>query len=334
MASTRAELCHLLHPVALKRLAQDWLQEDIPGFDHAGFVVGDEQETAVLLCKSPGVLAGVPFFSAVFKELDCHVEWLQSEGVWLEPVATAARVRGPARRLLLGERVALNCLARCSGIATASRRVAELAQAAGWAGEVAGTRKTTPGFRLVEKYGMLVGGVSTHRFDLSGMVMLKDNHIRCSGSITQAVQDARKVGGFPLKVEVECCSLEEAQEAAQAGADIVMLDNFSPQAVHSVAQALKLEFPRLVVEASGGVTEKNVSLFFSPHVDVVSLGSLTQAFSAVDYSLKISRASSDPSNFNNSNNVDTSAAPGAMSPPAGTAVPVFSLAPGRRNFAF
>ncbi|XP_030065679.1 nicotinate-nucleotide pyrophosphorylase [carboxylating] [Microcaecilia unicolor] len=330
MASTR-ELCHVLHPVALKKLAQDWLQEDTPGFDHAGYVVGDKEKTAVLLCKSTGVLAGVPFFNAVFEELDCRVEWLQSEGVWLEPVITVARVMGPARRLLLGERVALNCLARCSGIATASRRVAEMAQAAGWNGEVAGTRKTTPGFRLVEKYGMLVGGVSTHRFNLSGMVMLKDNHICCTGNITQAVQDAKKVGGFPLKIEVECCSLEEAREAAQAGADIVMLDNFCPQALHTVAQALKLAFPRLVVEASGGVTEKNVSQFFGPHIDVVSLGSLTQSFSAVDYSLKIFRGSRDANNFNNNNNVSTSSTAGAMSSSSATGT---SFAPGRHNFAF
>ena len=171
----------------------------------------------MLLGKSRCVLAGVPFFDAVFQQLGCTVEWLAREGDVVEPPARVAVVRGPCRRLLLGERTALNCLSRASGVATAARELVALVRAAGWHGEVAGTRKTTPGFRLVEKYALLVGGASTHRMDLSAMVMLKDNHVWAAGSITAAVRQARAAAGFSTKIEVEARGLGEALEAVSRG---------------------------------------------------------------------------------------------------------------------
>ncbi|XP_068177550.1 nicotinate-nucleotide pyrophosphorylase [carboxylating]-like [Antennarius striatus] len=283
---------HLIPPHSLTRLARHWLEEDTPNFDPAGVCVGSQEVEAWLLCKTPNsVLAGSPFFSAVFTEVGCTVDWRYQEGARLGPeaVTLTAVVKGPARCLLLGERPALNCLARASGIATRCSRLLATANALGWRGEVAGTRKTTPGFRLVEKYAMLVGGVSTHRQDLSGMVMLKDNHIWASGSITQAIRAARSVCGFSSKIEVECQSLDEAREAAGAGADIVMLDNFQPQELHDTAKAFKEEFPALLVEASGGVTPENLALYFSPQVDVISLGCITQGCPVVDFSLKVQK---------------------------------------------
>ena len=128
-----------------------------------------------------------------------------------------AQDRQETRCLLLGERTALNCMARASGIATQAKRVVSLVRAQGWQGQVAGTRKTTPGFGMVEKYALLVGGASTHRMDLSHMTMLKDNHIWASGSITAAVERARRALGFSSKIEVECRDLNEAFEAAEAG---------------------------------------------------------------------------------------------------------------------
>lgn len=183
--TSRPDLSHLLPPPRLRQLVRDWLQEDAPAFDPAGCTVGERPERAVLLCKSPGVLAGCPFFDAVFTELGCTVEWFQPEGAWLEPVARVAEVRGKARHLLLGERTALNCLGRCSGVATATGRACRLAREAGWRGQVAGTRKTTPGFRLAEKYALLVGGASGHRYGLGSLVMLKDNHVWAAGGIAQ-----------------------------------------------------------------------------------------------------------------------------------------------------
>ncbi|TFJ95961.1 hydroxymethylbilane synthase [Platysternon megacephalum] len=278
--TSRRDLSHLLPPPRLRQLVRDWLQEDAPAFDPAGCAVGEAPERAVLLCKSPGALAGCPFFDAVFTELGCTVEWFQPEGAWLEPVARVAEVHGKARHLLLGERTALNCLGRCSGVATAAGRACRLARKASWHGQVSGTRKTTPGFRLAEKYALQVGGASGHRYDLGSLVMLKDNH---------AIQEAQRVAGFHLKLEVECCSLEEALEAAGTGSDIIMLDNFSPEDLHPATSALKAAHPRVMVEASGGISEENISQFFGPCIDVLSLGCLTQSARAVDFSLKICR---------------------------------------------
>ncbi|EAT80582.2 hypothetical protein SNOG_12170 [Parastagonospora nodorum SN15] len=179
------------------------------------------------------------------------------------------------RKLLLGERVALNTLARCSGIATKSNRLLTLLRKAGYPNILAGTRKTTPGFRLVEKYGMLVGGVDAHRVDLSHMTMLKDNHIVAAGSITNAVRAAKSAGGFATKVEVECQSYEEADEAIAAGADIVMLDNFTPDGVKVAAAQLKEKWGRgtgdrkaFLVEVSGGLTEHNVEKYVCGDIDI------------------------------------------------------------------
>jgi nicotinate-nucleotide pyrophosphorylase (carboxylating) len=272
-----------------QRYVPQWLEEDIPSFDYGGYVVGDQMEEAVLWGKAPGVLAGVPFVDAIFRYLNCTVDWLVSEGTEFQPICKIAVVRGTARNILIGERTALNLIARASGIATLARRLSRLAQEHGFKGKVAGTRKTTPGFRLVEKYAMLVGGADTHRHDLSSMVMLKDNHVISTGSITAAVQKARSVCGFALKIEVECQSQEEAEEAIGAGADVVMLDNFQADKLRATAGNLKTKFPHIVVEASGGITVDNIVNYFCEGVDVISMGSLTQGVPHVDYSLKIQR---------------------------------------------
>ena len=292
-----SNLSHLL-PTQWKSQVRQWLDEDTPTFDYGGFVVGETKKEAILLSKQPGVLAGVPFFNQVFKELDegITIDWKFEEGQWIDPVVhgdgrvvEVARVYGKARLLLLGERPALNMLARACGVATRARKLVELKETNGWNGTIAATRKTTPGFRIVEKYANLVGGADTHRMDLSSMIMLKDNHIWATGSITNAVKQARSVGGFALKIEVECRSEAEADEAIAAGADVVMLDNFDGPGIHSAAASLKQRWSghRFLVEASGGLTPENVSSYFSPHVDVLSFGSLTQSVPHIDYSLKI-----------------------------------------------
>jgi len=177
MTDEISALSSILPPNEMRQKIQQWLSEDAPSFDFGGYVVGNADETCVILCKSEGVLAGVPFVNAVFKELHCSIEWHCKEGDWLVPPVTVATVGGNARKMLLGERLALNILARASGVATLAREACQIAKAHHWTGIVAGTRKTTPGFRVVEKYSLLVGGIAQHRFDLSSMVMLKDNHI-------------------------------------------------------------------------------------------------------------------------------------------------------------
>lgn len=198
-----------------------------------------------------------------------------------------AIVRGPASNLLLGERVALNTYAECSAVATIASRVSQIAKEKGWKGRVAGTRKTTPGFRLVQKYGMVVGGMDTHRMDLSSMVMLKDNHIKVCGGITEAVRRIREVVGFSTKVDVECANVEQALEAARAGADVVMLDNFEVERFMQGARTVKEKFGESVlVEGSGGITVEDVGEYMCEWADVLSF-SVNRYVEAVDISLKV-----------------------------------------------
>ncbi|KAL7282233.1 hypothetical protein ACG7TL_003702 [Trametes sanguinea] len=295
---------HLLPP-SWKTQVTDWLQEDTPSFDYGGFVVGEAPREAFLLGKGKqaAVLAGAPFFTEVFTQLGCEVEWHMKEGETFEPVKHVATVRGKARHILLGERVALNMLARCSGIATQSKKYRDMARASGYQGIIAGTRKTTPGFRLVEKYGMLVGGIDPHRHDLSSMIMLKDNHIcsvlRCiaaaastTGSITNAIKQARKVGGFSLLLEVEVGSEAEADEAIDAGADIVMLDNIEGAELAGVARRLKDKWQgtrKFRLESSGNITEANLHERAINEIDILSTSAVHQSVQHIDFSLKIQK---------------------------------------------
>lgn len=246
-----------------------------------------------------------------------RVEWHIKEGSPLpldqSPTHHCATVRGPIRKILLGERVGLNILARCSGVASKSHSLVSALRAHGWKGTLAGTRKTTPGFRIVEKYGMLVGGADPHRHDLSHMTMLKDNHVwacannraaddggaggvaSTANAIPRAVQSAKAVGGFATKVEVECRSVEEANAAIEAGADVIMLDNFTSDGVRAAAKQLKEEWAvnnnkksAFQIEVSGGLTEANAASFTCPDIDILSTSSIHQGVPIVDFSLKVS----------------------------------------------
>jgi len=253
----------------------------------------------VLKQKGDGVLSGTPFVDQIFEFTGCRVEWHVAEGTetvlgdrkWVK----VGTVRGPTHKILRAERVALNVLCRASGIATVCRAMARLARKSGWPGRVSGTRKTTPGFRLVEKYAMLVGGVDTHRMDLSSMIMLKDNHVEaCGGDIGAAVYEALRVGGFAVKVEVECQNEAEAQQAIDAGAHIVMLDNFCAADAKAAAENLKKYSPHTIIEVSGGLTISNMAEYFHPSIDVISTSTTSQSVPHVDLSLSLLPPASAP----------------------------------------
>jgi nicotinate-nucleotide pyrophosphorylase (carboxylating) len=282
---------HLLPPSWVSQV-NVWLAEDTPSFDYGGYVVGEVEREAFLFGKGKQttVLAGVPFFTQVFCQLGCQVEWHLREGESFDPVKHVATVRGKVRHLLLGERIALNLLARCSGIATKSKQFKGLARACGYKGIIAGTRKTTPGFRLVEKYGMIVGGIDPHRHDLSSMIMLKDNHIWSAGSITAAIQQARSVGGFSILLDVEVGSEAEANEAIDAGADIVMLDNMEGEELVRAARKLKDTWAgkrKFLIESSGNITESNLQERAINEIDILSTSAVHQSVQHIDFSLKI-----------------------------------------------
>ncbi|KAF8320851.1 nicotinate-nucleotide diphosphorylase [Clavulina sp. PMI_390] len=277
------QLAHILPP-SWETQVIAWLDEDTPSFDYGGYVVGEVEREAFLLGKgkTPAVLAGVPFVDKIFSHLGCTVEWHMKEGEVFEPVKKVATVRGPARRLLLGERVALNLLARCSGIATKSGRFKDIADANGYKGVIAATRKTTPGFRLVEKYGMLVGGIDANRHDLSSMVMLKDNHVWSTGSITKAITLTRQVSGFSHRIEVEVQN--------EAGADIVMIDHIEGSELLDIATRLKERWAgkrHFLLETSGEVEENNLARRAVNPFDIVSTSAVHQGVPHIDFSLKI-----------------------------------------------
>lgn len=177
---------NILHPLRLEELAKNWLLEDTSNFDFGGGIVEERPCEFVIYMKSTGMLAGIPFANAVFARLDLQPEWYREEGAWITSKTEIAKIKGPANKLLLAERIVLNVLSRASGVATTTSRLCNKLASTGWQGVVAGTRKTTPGFRMVEKYALLVGGADMHRYDLSSMVMLKDNHISISGSVKEA----------------------------------------------------------------------------------------------------------------------------------------------------
>jgi len=286
-----AKLPALLPPHWKEEIVK-WIEQDMPKWDVGGLVVGDAPHHASLLGKTKGILAGVPFADFVFEYLGCKVEWLREEGHYITAEEAAAKtpvakVSGPTNRLLQAERTALNILSRASGVATDAYNAMEIARAHQWHGRVAGTRKTTPGFGIVEKYALLVGGADTHRMDLSNMVMLKDNHIWSTGSIRESVERARFACGFSTKIEVECTSEQDAREACAAGADVVMLDNYKGEELKKVAGAIKAQWPHVIIEASGGITLPTMHEYFSPHVDIVSQGSLTNGYDTLDFSLKV-----------------------------------------------
>jgi len=286
----------MLLPPSWEGVVDTWLDEDIPSFDYGGYVVGEGMETAILFCKANGVLSGVPFFTRIFERLGCEVIWNLKEGEYIDVTkgkVEVATVIGPARKILLGERTALNLVARCSGIATMARRALDICRNNGWTGVVAGTRKTTPGFRLFEKYSLLVGGVDPHRHDLSSMIMLKDNHISISGSIEKAILKARSVGGFSLKIEVETSTEEQAEEAIKAGADIVMLDNMTPELAKQTSRNLKEKYPHILIEVSGGINLETLDKYFSPDIDIISTSILIQSVKHIDFSLKIKKRKND-----------------------------------------
>ncbi|TRZ08718.1 hypothetical protein HGM15179_018394 [Zosterops borbonicus] len=272
----------------LRSLARAWLDEDAPWPDAAVAAAGDVATRAELLSKGGGgsrsVLAGAPFAEAVFGVSGCRVTWRVPEGAALPPGrVVVAEVEGPAVGVLGGERVALNILGRCSGVASMAARAVGVARTQGWAGVVGGTRKTTPGFRLAEKYALGVGGADPHRGGLGGLLLLKDNH----RALAAMILGVRQAGGFTRRLGVECSSADEALAAAGAGADIVLMDNLAPQELHVAAAQVKAAHPRVTVEASGGIVLETLPQFLGPHIDVVSMGCLTHSAPALDFALRV-----------------------------------------------
>ncbi|WP_370770031.1 carboxylating nicotinate-nucleotide diphosphorylase [Eubacterium ramulus] len=261
------------------------LQEDITSEDVSTNAVMPtaQQGTVDLIAKEDGIMAGLDVYARVFTLLDpaTVVTFQVKDGDRVKPGDLIGTVTGDIRVLLSGERVALNYLQRMSGIATYTRQVADLLEGSGVT--LLDTRKTTPNCRIFEKYAVRVGGGCNHRYNLSDGVLLKDNHIGAAGSITNAIQMAKAYAPFVRKIEIEVETLEQVKEAVDAGADIIMLDNMTPDTMH---QAVELIDGRAQTECSGNITKENIARIREIGVDFVSSGALTHSAPILDISMK------------------------------------------------
>ena len=278
-----------MNPVSMKveadKLIRMALEEDITSEDvSTNAVMGEARLGEVqLICKQDGVICGLDVFLRAFQLLDERVSaaFTVSDGDEVKKGQLLAMVRGDIRVLLSGERVALNYLQRMSGIATYTREVVELLKGSGI--KLLDTRKTTPNMRIFEKYAVRVGGGCNHRYNLSDGVLLKDNHIGATGGVGAAVKAAKAYAPFVRKVEIEVETIDQLKEALEAGADIVMLDNMSPEIMK---EAVALAKGRAETECSGNVTRENIARIKDVGVDYVSSGALTHSAPILDVSLK------------------------------------------------
>ena len=239
--------------------------------------------TVDLIAKEDGVVAGLEIYARVFKILDekTEIELHCKDGDEVKKGELMATVTGDIRVLLSGERVALNYLQRMSGIATYTRQVAKLLEGSNVT--LLDTRKTTPNCRVFEKYAVRVGGGHNHRYNLSDGVLLKDNHIGAAGSVAKAVKMAKAYAPFVRKIEIEVETLDQVKEAVEAGADIIMLDNMTPEVMK---QAVELIDGRAQTECSGNITKENIQKIREIGVDFVSSGALTHSAPILDISMK------------------------------------------------
>jgi nicotinate-nucleotide pyrophosphorylase (carboxylating) len=278
-----------IHMEPIEQSIRLWLQEDVGTGDVTTLttIPGVQQSKGIIHVKEDGIVAGLPIAEAVFAEVDQELRYraLVAEGQFVTKGTVIAEVEGNTRSILLGERIALNLLQRMSGIATRTKQFVEALN--GLPTRLVDTRKTTPGHRLLEKYAVRVGGGHNHRFGLYDAVMIKDNHIKGAGSVSQAIAAARAGIPHTMKIEVEVEREDQLEEALAAGADIIMLDNMGLEAMKAAVRRIKSQAPHTVVEASGSVTLDTIRSIAATGVDVISVGRLTYSVQALDISLDL-----------------------------------------------
>lgn len=270
----------------IERLIETALEEDIGAGDLTTLstVPRELQGKGLFRAKRDGVVAGLFLLEKIFSVLDANVKvrCLSRDGDLVKQGTVVAEAEGPVRALLMGERTALNFLQRLSGTATLTRRYVDAIK--GFSCKLIDTRKTTPGLRTLEKYAVRMGGGTNHRLGLYDAALVKDNHIVAAGSIAKAVEMVRRHSPFMAKVEVECADLKQVQEALDAKAEVLMLDNMDAK---QMAESVRLVNKRAWVEASGGITLERIREVAEAGVDFISVGALTHSAPAVDFNMKI-----------------------------------------------
>ncbi|MCW4048366.1 MAG: carboxylating nicotinate-nucleotide diphosphorylase [Candidatus Bathyarchaeota archaeon] len=270
---------------------KEFLREDLGYGDITSntLIPHDQKAKARLYFKEPGVASGLEEAALVFEVLGCDVKQLADDGSHVQPKQTLLEIFGSARALLSGERLALNFVCRMAGIATQTARIVEIVAKKNAKARVAATRKTLPGLRVYDKKAVVHGGGDPHRFGLDDCVLIKDNHLKLVPSVTEAVKRVRTGVSFTKMVEIEVRTVKDAEEAALAGADIIMLDNMSSADIRKCLSYLAEKGLRdgFLFEASGGITMENVSEYADSGVDIISLGALTHSVRGLDVKLEI-----------------------------------------------
>ena len=274
-----------------ERKLREFLEEDLGSGDiTTDILIPEEVEaTSVIRTKEDGVIAGLEEIEALSKLLGLTFTQRAKDGEKVRKGTVLAEITGGARNLLKAERLLLNLLSHMSGIATTTRTAIELAHKENSKVKIAATRKTLPGLRFFEKKAVILGGGDPHRYDLSSMVLIKDNHIKIAGSLETALNRAREKASFTQKIAIEVTSPPEALKAAKAGADIIMFDNMSQTDIRKAVRLVEKNQLRnkVILEASGGITLENVRSYAATEVDVISMGSLTHSSKALDVTMKI-----------------------------------------------
>jgi len=255
----------------------------------AALVSSDLTVEAEVLSNEAGVAAGIEETTVLAESLGLSVKVQVSDGEETKKGQVMLKIFGDARTILSAERTMLNLLSRMSGIATATRKLVEKVRKARLDTRIAATRKTAPGLLYFDKKAVLVGGGDPHRLHLDDMVLIKDNHLAVSRNIETAVQLAKQNASFTRKIEVEVTNVADALKAAKAGADVIMLDNFSPKLIRETIGLLKEAgfHEKILLEASGGITQENILEYAQTQVNIISLGELTHSVRALDVSLEI-----------------------------------------------
>ena len=276
----------ILNKIYVDNLIKTALLEDINYCDVTSdyLIPAEQMGKGKLVAKAEGILCGVEVAARVFEliDSDIKIEILIKDGESVKYGDEIMRLEGRTASLLKGERTALNLIQHMSGIATAANQATKLVE--GTNASIADTRKTLPGMRPLQKYAVMTGGAKNHRYNLSDAAMLKDNHIDAAGGITAAVTALRKKIGHMTKIEVETRNLDELKEALAVGADIIMLDNMSPELMK---EAVEITNGRAVLEASGGITNETLRAVAESGVDIISIGALTHSVKAFDISMYI-----------------------------------------------
>lgn len=266
-------------------LADDIGQGDVTA---AAVIPANLTITAEVIAKEEGVSAGIEEAIFLMEYLGLKVRANVIDGEKIKNKQVLMQISGDAQTILSGERTMLNLLSRMSGIATKTRMLIEKLEKANAKTKIAATRKSAPGLLYFDKKAVVIGGGDSHRLHLDDMVLIKDNHLAIVGSVEEAVKRAKAHGSFAKKIEIEVTTVEDALKAAKAGADVVMLDNFSPKQAKAAGEALgEAGFGKVLLEVSGGITGENMLEYASAEVDVISMGELTHSVKALDISLEI-----------------------------------------------